>query len=197
MRHPARCLAAAVTLAAALPPALHAQGAQLTKEQEIAAAVQPLPPSLQKDAAVYGWRDKRLELLRKGTNGMMCLSDDMAKKNFHVACYHESLDPFMAKGRELTWKGMDRSAIDSARQDDIAKKKWKMPDGPTLLYELSGPEGSYDAATNTVKGARPTYVVYIPYATPAKTGLALEGARGGIPWMMYPGEPWAHIMINP
>ena len=187
----------AATLATAATSVASAQHAPWTTAQEIAAAVLPLPPSLREGATVYGWRTGRLELLRQGKNGMICLSDDGAKKNFHVACYQQELEPFMARGRDLTWKGMDRSAVDSARLDDLEKGRWKMPAAPTLLYELSGPDSSYSVATNTVKGARPTYVVYIPYATPATTGLSLEGARGGIPWMMYPGEPWAHIMINP
>lgn len=195
----APCVAQSAPTPSAKPPAPpYTPRAPWTTEQEIAAAVQPLPAALRAGATVYGWRAKgELTLLRQGTNEMICLGDDPTRKNFHVACYHRDLEPFMARGRELTAKGFDRSAVDSARLDDIEKKKWAMPAKPTALYELFGPEGSYDPATNTLNGAKPLYVVYMPYATPAQTGFATDGAKNGLPWMMYPGEPWAHIMISP
>jgi len=40
------------------------------------------------------------------------------------------------------------------------------------------------------------YVVYIPYMAPATSGLTANPLAGG-PWIMYPGKPWAHIMIAP
>jgi hypothetical protein len=41
------------------------------------------------------------------------------------------------------------------------------------------------------------YVIYIPYATSASTGLPLKQDAPGMPWIMDPGTPRAHIMINP
>ena len=45
-------------------------------------------------------------------------------------------------------------------------------------------------------GARPLYVVYIPFATAESTGLSATPAPG-TPWIMFPGTPKAHIMFVP
>jgi len=37
-------------------------------------------------------------------------------------------------------------------------------------------------------------VVYIPGATEKSTGIT-EKAAAGVPWIMYPGTPKAHIMF--
>ena len=168
-----------------------------TPAQQIAAAVLPLPEAMRAGAAVFGWKDKALVPLRPGTNRMMCLSDDAARKGFHVVCYHKDLEPFMAAGRTRSASGLGKEAVDSARRADIAAKKWAMPRQPTMLYEYFGPEGAYDPASGTLTGAKPVYVVYTPYATAAELGVVGDGANGGMPWLMEPGTPWAHLMIAP
>lgn len=168
-----------------------------TPAQQMAAAVLPLPETLRAGAAVYGWQGGALVQLRPGTNAMRCLAEDPAKQNFHVACYHESLEPFMAAGRTLTARGLKREAVDSARRAQITAGQWSMPAGPTLLYEIFGPEGAYDPATKALTGAQAVNVIYMPYATAASTGLVVDGQKQYTPWLMYPGEPWAHVMLTP
>ena len=51
-------------------------------------------------------------------------------------------------------------------------------------------------ATGAVTGARPLYVVYIPFSTAESTGLSATPARG-TPWIMFAGTPKAHIMFTP
>ena len=46
------------------------------------------------------------------------------------------------------------------------------------------------------KGAQYLYVVYTPYASQKTTGVTENPIDGG-PWIMYPGKPWAHLMIAP
>lgn len=168
-----------------------------TPEQQVAAAVLALPETLRPGAAVLGYRTAgRLVELRPGSNGMTCLADDPAIANFHVACYHQSLEPFMARGRTLRAQGMDAAQVDTVRFKEIEAKTLMMPDGPAALYSLSGPAGSWNPATNEVKDGRPLYVVYIPFATEASTGLPATPARG-LPWIMFPGTPKAHIMFVP
>jgi hypothetical protein len=40
-------------------------------------------------------------------------------------------------------------------------------------------------------------VVYIPYATQETTGLSLAPNESSHPWLMFPGQYNAHIMITP
>jgi len=191
-----------VSLVVSVPAALRGQAqspATLpTPEQQIAAAVLALPEGMRAGAAVLGYRSPGAGLteLRKGSNGMTCLADDPANPAFHVACYHESLEPFMARGRALRAEGVKGGLVDSARFREIKEGTLKMPATPTALYSLSGPAGSWDPATNAVKGGRALYVVYIPGATSASTGLPTIPAAG-LPWIMFPGTPKAHIMFVP
>jgi hypothetical protein len=168
-----------------------------TAERQIAAAVTPLPEPLRKGARVLGYNESgKLVTLRSGTNDMVCIADDPSGKNFHVACYHKSLEPFMARGRELHALKKSREAIDSVRMRDIRTGRYAMPSKAAALYQYFAPRDSVDDATGTVKGAQYLYVVYTPYATYKTTGITENPLEGG-PWIMFPGKPWAHLMISP
>jgi hypothetical protein len=64
-----------------------------------------------------------------------------------------------------------------------------------MLYTLTGPAGSFDPATGTAPGAEATFVVYLPFATGASTGLSAAPVDRG-PWIMDPGTPTAHVMFQ-
>jgi hypothetical protein len=185
------------------PCALLAQQGTVTilpAEQQIAGAVAPLPPELREDAIVLGYRPlgRGLVTLREGSGEMICLADDpFEAERFHAACYHRSLEPFMARGRELRAQGViDRAIIDSVRQAEAESGALPMPEHPAALYSLTGPAGAFDAATGEVTGATPLFVLYMPWATAEVTGLSARPKRGE-PWIMFPGKPWAHIMLVP
>jgi hypothetical protein len=193
-----RARLALTALASALSAtAVAAQTASLpTAEQQVAAAVQPLPESLRAGATVLGYRTAgRLETLRQGTNGMICLADDPADDRFHVACYAASMDPFMARGRALRAEGVSATQIDSVRFREVREGKLPVPN-VAALWSLSGPATSWDPATGAVSGARPLYVIYIPFATEASTGIPATPSQG-TPWLMHPGTPKAHVMFVP
>jgi hypothetical protein len=162
----------------------------------IAQAVSPAPSTLRAGATVMGYDSAgKLVTLRQGTNDLICLADDARRKNFHVSCYFKALEPFMARGRELRAKGLSSDSADSVRANEIRAGKLAMPKTPTALYQLGAPREQ--VSDSGVKGARYLYVVYMPYATPASTGLTIQPLNDGGPWLMYPGKPWAHIMIAP
>lgn len=183
------------TLVLAQAPAT--QGPILPSAQQVAAAVQAAPAELRDGAAVLGYNDARkLVPLREGKNDMVCLADDPNLEGFHVACYHKALEPFMARGRSLRAEGVKGPQVDTVRFKEIKSGALKMPPTPSALYTLTGSPTSYDAAANKVTGARWLYVVYIPGATAASTGIT-EKAAAGVPWIMFPGTPKAHIMFVP
>lgn len=166
-------------------------------QRQIAAAVSTLPLPLRSNATVMGYNASgKLTTLRQGSNDMICLADDPAQKMFHVACYHKSLEPFMSRGRELHARKLSREVIDSVRLADIKSRRYSMPAKPAALYQYFAPRDSVNATTGVVNGASYLYVVYLAYATPASTGITANPVDGG-PWIMYPGKPWAHIMIQP
>jgi len=171
-----------------------ARAQEATAEQQITAAVSPLPEQLRDGAAVLGYRAGELVSLRVGANVMICLADNPAQKGFHAACYHKDLEPFMARGRALRATGHETAAIDSARQAEIEAGTLAMPLEPRALCSLSSRQ-EYDATTGAVPDGRRLHVIYMPFATEASTGISTTPA-GDRPWLMEPGMPWAHVMIS-
>lgn len=167
--------------------------------QQIAAAVLPLPKEFRADARVLGYAGSARELttIRQGKGPFICLANNAAGPEFHVSCYHESLEPFMARGRALRASGIVKGEqVDSARFAEVRAGTLAMPAHPATLYQLFGPKGSYDAVHGTARKAKPLIVVYMPGATSASTGLSAQPADG-MPWIMFPGTPKAHIMFEP
>ena len=72
-------------------------------DQQITSVVLPLPADLRSGATVlgYGADGKLGVVLRKGTGDMTCLASDPKEQRFHAACYHNDMEPFMARGRAL------------------------------------------------------------------------------------------------
>jgi predicted unusual protein kinase regulating ubiquinone biosynthesis (AarF/ABC1/UbiB family) len=166
-----------------------------TVEQQIAASVLALPKEMQVGATVMGYRTAgKLETIRAGKNGMTCLALFAVEKAFHVACYHESMEPFMARGRELRAQGVKDPKVDTVRFAEVASGKIRMPK-MAAMYQIFGKENSWDRATGKVGDATTLLVVYVPGATTESSGLSPAPAKSG-PWIMYPGTPKAHIMLS-
>lgn len=164
------------------------------KDSQIAQALLAAPMGLRANARVLGFdKNGRVLELRAGTNEMVCIARDPSSKNFSVACYHKDLDPFMARGRELKAQGMDFKAIFDIREEEAKSGKLKIPNNSTLMV-LTGTE---DAESGIVTDSHLRYVVYIPFATSAETGLPEAPLGPGAPWIMNPGTHRAHIMITP
>jgi len=163
--------------------------------QQIAVAVQAAPEDRREGAAVLGYDESgTLGTLRAGTNDLVCLGDDPKAEGVNVACYHKDLEPFMARGRELSAQGVTSKEREETRWKEIESGALKMPREPRTLHVLTG--SGIDAATNAVKDAYVRWVVYTPFATAETTGLPIRPVPGG-PWIMFPGTPTAHIMISP
>lgn len=192
-----RCLTLALAI---MPTSLAAQAARspASDAEQITAAVLPLPMEFRESARVLGYHAgvTKLVELRPGTGPFTCLATDPSSKGFHVACYHKSMEPFMARGRELRANGVKGDQVDSTRFAEVRKGIIKMPTQPASLYSLTGPAGSFNASTGMTTGARQLFVVYMPGATTATTGLSAKPTEG-TPWIMYPGTPKAHIMFVP
>lgn len=175
-----------------------AQAALPAAAPQIAAATAPLPAEFRESATVLGYRagSSALAELRRGEGPFICLADNPADTRFHVACYHRSLDAFMARGRELRAAGRTGEQADSVRTAEIGAGRLRMPEQPAALYSLTGDPSAVNPGTGEVSGARPLFVVYIPFATAASTGLPATPARNA-PWIMNPGTAKAHIMFVP
>ena len=178
------------------PACAQATAPAVPVEHQIAAALSAAPEDRREGATVIGFgADGTHEVLRPGTNDLECIADKPGDDGFSVACYHSSLAPYMERGRVLGAEGVTGEERLERRWAEAEAGTLAMPQGPATLYVLTG--SGFDPDAGTVTDPYLRYVVYIPGATAASTGLPLSPSGPGGPWIMYPGTPGAHIMINP
>ena len=169
-----------------------------TDDALLATALLAAPEASRAGAKVIGYNTAgEFVTLREGTNEFICLADDPSKEGFSAACYHKDLEPFMARGRALKAEGKTPPEVDQIREQEVQSGALTMAPMGTTLHVLSGPNTRYDAQTGDVEGANYRYVVYMPFATAASTGLPESPVAPNHPWIMDPGTYRAHIMISP
>ena len=169
-----------------------------TDDDRIATALLAAPEASRDGARVIGYNAAgELVTLREGSNEFICLADDPNKDGFSAACYHRSLEPFMARGRELKARGRASKEVFATREEEVKSGKLSMGDMGSTLHVYYGPSTRYDAIAGRVEDAQYRYVVYMPFATAASTGLPESPIAPNHPWIMDPGTHTAHIMISP
>ena len=182
-----RVLGLVSALALTCPLAAVAQSP--SNDARIAEAVQILPADLRGGATVvtYDTTTGARMVLRQGTNFLECqprMDDGFTR------CYNKSLGP----RRDLEAKLKSQKKSDKEVQDAIAaaQKDGTLKSGaPGMSYR------GYDKRDRIQN----LWVSSLPNRTPESVGVstgsqrdaALEGK--GLPWMMLPGTPGAHIMI--
>jgi hypothetical protein len=176
---------------------LYAQTAP-SNDIQIAGATSPAPPDLKDDARVLGYNaEGNLIEIRAGSNDFTCLADNPFDERFHAACYKNTMEAFMSRGRELKKEGLGRNESRETRLKEIEAGTLKMPEHPAALYQLFGGPTSLNVETGEVSEVKSLYVMYMPYATTETTGLSSQAPMEGAPWLMDAGLPWAHIMYSP
>lgn len=178
---------------AAAPFPLHPADAQVRM------AVQSLPAEeLRAGATVLGYREEGgppVEL-RVGEGDFVCLLSPPGVWVVESACYHASLEPFMARGRQLAREGMGTAERVALRNREADEGTLSLPEAPAALYVAVAPAEAVDPGTGAFSDAFHRAVIYVPYATGRSTGLS-ERAVQGAPWLMDAGTPRAHIMFTP
>jgi len=175
-----------VAVALALPAAISAQDAMSAADLE--RAVLPLPPAQRAGATVMARDGEDVRIVRRGDGEFICIADTPGDDRFQAVCYHESLEPYMARGREQRKRGMTAMESIEARSEEIAKGTLEMPPHATLHQVLAGADWDGDLST-----AQRLTVIYVPFATAEDVGLP-AGSESG-PWLMHEGKGNAHIMI--
>ena len=156
----------------------------------IAQATLPLPENLRAGAAVFSY-DKATgarKVLRQGTNFVECMprGDDG-----FTWCYNKATAP----RRDLQAKLRAEKKSDKEIQDAVAEatKAGTITPTPfgTMSYRLYGKKDRIQLL----------WVLSVPNATPESIGVSEgsqrdEALKGqGVPWLMLPGTPGAHVMI--
>lgn len=162
-------------------------------DEQIAQALAAAPEDQADGARVLGYEtDGGVVELRPGSNDFICLASNPASERFSSSCYHASLEPYFARGRELSAEGASPEDRYRIRFEEMEAGTLAKPVMSATQYVL---DGTWDSDTQTATGVV-RWVIYVPGATPESTGLSVMPQVGG-PWIMNPGTPGAHIMIVP
>ena len=167
-------------------------------EIQLKTALLAAPADQRSEAMVYAYNSKgELQVLQEGTNNLVCIADDPNREGISVSCYNKKLEPFMARGRELTAEGKSEMEKREIRKQEVESGILQLTDTPSMVYILSGTKENYDKTTGALIDGKFRYVIYMPYATTESTGLPSKPEVPGMPWLMDPGTHRAHIMITP
>lgn len=167
-------------------------------EALVAASLMAAPSASRDGCKVIGYNMAgEFVTFREGENEFIVLTDNPKQSGFNAACYHKSLEPFMARGRELRADGKTGPEIFDIREEEAKSGKLDMGKPGATLHIYYGESDRYDPETNEVEGAHYRYVVYLPFATAESTGLPENPIGPNHPWIMNPGTHRAHIMISP
>ena len=170
----------------------------LPKEIQIKTAVLPAPDADRDGAMVYGYNASgEFVVLRDGSNNLVCIGYNPNKEGISVSCYSAKLEPFMARGRELSTEGKDFKEKREIRGAEVAAGKISMPKEPSMTYIYYDKDENYNATTGALKDGQYRYVIYTQCATPESTGLPIKPHAKEMPWLMDPGTHRAQIMIGP
>lgn len=117
--------------------------------------------------------------------------------NYYASyCYPDSLEPLMARGRELIKEGK-RNQRNDIRAKEYEEGKFSIPKAPTTMYGYWGTLANLDQTTGEMSDAKRRYVIYVSGAKASDLGLSNQPNNLGMPWLMDEGTYKAHIMITP
>jgi hypothetical protein len=158
--------------------------AKRTEAQKIANAVRAAPASISAKATIMDWpaaEGGKMETLRAGTNGWTCLPDFPATRGDDPMCVDDQWMSFM-------------NALSTKTTPQVVREG---------IGYMIAPGGSYGSNTDPF-ATKPTPENEWGYDPPhlmllVRDPRALEGIptkrESGVPWVMWTGTPYAHIMV--
>lgn len=156
----------------------------------IADAVHVLPADLRAGATVvtYDAATGARNVIRQGTNFMECqptMADGFTR------CYHRSLGP--RRDLEAKLRAEKKTDEQIAAAVAAAARAGTLSASAPAMMSYRG-YGKRDRIQNL-------WVMSLPNRTPESVGVSIDSQRDealegyGLPWMMLPGTPGAHVMI--
>jgi hypothetical protein len=104
-----------------------------TDEALIATALMAAPKESRSKCKVIGYNMAgEFVTLKEGDNEFIILADNPNQAGFSAACYHEDLEPFMARGRALRAEGKTEQEVFTIREAEMKSGQLKITPGLTL-----------------------------------------------------------------
>jgi len=176
-------VAAAMAVLAA-PSFVSAQ--ERSVEAQVAEAVLPLPDSLRAGATVVTYDARgNPQVLRAGTNSVVCHPHVAGVPGFFVRCYQKALAQQHNMEAKLFAEGKQPADVQATVQAAIKAGTLNAPPTGTMEYVRRG---------ETREKSSVLWVMMMPNATGESTGLSTAESETA-PWLMFAGTPGAHIMM--
>ncbi len=177
-------------MVALLIPLTVAPARAQSADPRVAESLKPLPEDLKAGATVvaYDAATGARTVLRQGTNEIEC--QPKADDGF-IRCYNKILSP--RRDLEAKLKAEKKSDKEISEAVAAALKAGTLKSAPfgTMSYRYS----------DDPQRIRLLWVMSVPNATPESIGVSTVSQRDaalkgqGMPWLMLPGTPGAHVMI--
>lgn len=159
-------------------------------DARVTEAVKILPDDLQSGATVvtYDTATGERKVLRQGTNYIEC--QPRGADGF-TRCYNNALAP--RRNLEAKMRAQKKSDEEVSAAVAAAVKEGTLPKPAVGMMSYRG----YDKPDRIMN----LWVMSLPNATPESVGVSTTSQRdaalkgNGLPWMMLPGTPGAHVMI--
>jgi len=104
-----------------------------TDEALVATALMAAPEASRANSKVIGYNMAgEFVTLKEGDNEFIIIADNPTQKGFSAACYHKSLEPFMARGRALKAEGKTGQEIFDIREVEMKLGELEITPGSTL-----------------------------------------------------------------
>jgi len=154
-----------------------------------ATAVLPLPDTLRAGATVVNYADN--QVLRRGTNGITCLTDRPGDDRLSLLCYPSAVEGYMRRDRQLSAEGIRGNESRAILHAEVKTGALYLPSG-VLLRNVSG---VLNETTGVPDSARVWSEFLLPFADPTALGIP-EFNAGLDPWLMSAGRVDAHVMVR-
>jgi len=185
--------------------ALHPSTAQYRpSDSEMAAAVLPLPVDMRAEAGVIHWDVRNgIQMYKRSSNGIACMLDNPDDEIYDVRCYDEQFWGVISRARQIGSETDTRAERDSVLNIEIEKGLLPLPKSPTAGYRILDRNSAYYGNSVALSdNASKWQSIHFPFRTAAELGLTeseelnREKLMPGImPYVMWSGTWWSHVMI--
>ncbi len=176
---------AGVAAAQAKSTKAHKTDKTMTAARKIDNAMTAAPRSISANAAIMDWpatEGGQMTTLRSGTNGWTCLPDFPSSKGNDPMCVDDQWMGFMGAMMTKATPKVSRTGIGYMAAP--GSSTWGSNTDPFATTATADNEWGYD----------PPHVMLLVTDPGALKGIPTT-RQTGVPWVMWKGTPYAHIMV--